>query len=88
MGGEALEAVRIWRGVPAHGAELTEERNPLEAGLVRFVSFNKACYIGQEVVARLNAYDKVQRSLVGLSPGRPKDIQEAPCSRERGQPAS
>ena len=67
VGGEALEAVRIWRGVPAHGAELTEERNPLEAGLVRFVSFNKACYIGQEVVARLNAYDKVQRSLVGLS---------------------
>ena len=67
LGGEALEAVRIWRGVPAHGAELTEERNPLEAGLVRFVSFNKACYIGQEVVARLNTYDKVQRSLVGLS---------------------
>ena len=61
VGGEALEAVRIWQGVPAHGAELTEERNPLEAGLVRFVSFNKACYIGQEVVARLNAYDKVQR---------------------------
>ena len=67
VGGEALEALRIWRGVPAHGAELTEERNPLEAGLVRFVSFNKACYIGQEVVARLNAYDKVQRYLVGLS---------------------
>ena len=67
VGGDALETVRIWRGVPAHGAELTEERNPLEAGLVRFVSFNKACYIGQEVVARLNAYDKVQRQLVGLS---------------------
>ena len=32
-----------------------------------FISFNKGCYIGQEVVARLNTYDKVQKHLVKLS---------------------
>ena len=67
VGTEAMEAVRIRHGVPAYDRELTEERNPLEASLIEFVSFNKDCYIGQEVVARLNTYEKVQRRLVGLS---------------------
>ena len=64
---KALEAVRILHGVPAYDKELTEHRNPLEANLIEFISFNKDCYIGQEVVARLNTYEKVQRRLVGLS---------------------
>ena len=55
---------RIDAGEPAYGSELTEEFNPLEAGLLPYISFNKGCYIGQEVVARLNTYDKVQRKLV------------------------
>ena len=66
-GEEALELLRIEQGVPAQGKELTEDANPLEAGLIDYISFNKGCYIGQEVVARLNTYDKVQRTLVGLS---------------------
>lgn len=67
IGGEALELLRIERGVPVQGKELTADANPLEAGLIDYISFNKGCYIGQEVVARLNTYDKVQRTLVGLS---------------------
>ena len=35
--------------------------------MIDHISFNKGCYIGQEVVARLNTYDKVQRKLVKLS---------------------
>lgn len=70
---EALEAWRILRGLPAAGSELSEERNPLEAGLYSAVSFTKGCYVGQEVVARLNTYDKVSRSLIRLrlTPGDP-----------------
>jgi len=34
------------------------------------VSFNKGCYVGQEVIARLDAYDKVQRQLVLLHVGK------------------
>ena len=63
----ALDLLRIERGIPAHPNELSEDYNPLEAGLWEFISFNKGCYIGQEVVARLNAYDKIQRHLVRLS---------------------
>ena len=63
---EALESWRILRGLPAPGHELTEDHNPLEAGLLEAVSFTKGCYVGQEVVARLNTYGKVSRSLVRL----------------------
>ena len=66
-GPEALEAVRIEYGIPAFASELNEDHNPLEAGLIDSISFNKGCYIGQEVVARLNTYDKVQRRLAVLN---------------------
>ena len=66
VGMEALETVRVERGVPAYGKELSEEVNPLEANLLELISFTKGCYVGQEVVARLNTYKKVQKSLVGL----------------------
>jgi folate-binding protein YgfZ len=63
----AADSWRVLRGLPASGHELTEEHNPLEAGLGdSAVSFDKGCYVGQEVVARLNTYDKVSRRLVGL----------------------
>lgn len=63
---ETLEIWRVLRGLPAPGSELTEDWNPLEAGLRDHVSFTKGCYVGQEVVARLNTYDKVSRRLVRL----------------------
>jgi folate-binding protein YgfZ len=63
---DALEAWRILRGLPASGHELTEEHNPLEAGLRGAISFTKGCYVGQEVIARLNTYGKVSRALVRL----------------------
>jgi folate-binding protein YgfZ len=61
-----LEAWRILRGHPSPGHELTDDFNPLEAGLREAVSFTKGCYVGQEVVARLNTYGKVSRTLVVL----------------------
>jgi folate-binding protein YgfZ len=47
-------------------AELTEDYNPLEAGLWQTVSFNKGCYIGQETIARLNTYNGVKQQLWGI----------------------
>ena len=64
---DAVELARIEQGVPAFGAELNESYNPLEAGLQHLVSYTKGCYIGQEVIARLTTYDKVQKRLVRLS---------------------
>jgi folate-binding Fe-S cluster repair protein YgfZ len=34
------------------------------------ISWNKGCYIGQEVISRLDSYDKVARMLMGVrAPG-------------------
>ncbi|MQG19030.1 MAG: hypothetical protein FI687_04575 [SAR202 cluster bacterium] len=60
---EAINAVRIDQGIPEFGKELTEKYNPLEGNLINSISFNKGCYVGQEVIARLNTYKKVQNSL-------------------------
>jgi folate-binding protein YgfZ len=65
-GTECLEALRIEAGLPAPEHELTEDYNPWEAGLADAVALDKGCYVGQEVIARLNTYRKVSKNLVRL----------------------
>ncbi len=62
-----VEQLRIEQGLPLPRRELTEDDNPLEAGLWSAVSFNKGCYIGQETIARLNTYQGVKKRLWGLA---------------------
>src|SRR4029453_12309538 len=53
---EDYERLRIAKGVPAMGAELTESTIPAESGVVeRSVSFTKGCFTGQELVARIDS---------------------------------
>ncbi len=61
------ESLRIAQGRPAHGSEMSDTYNPLEAGLIGAIDFHKGCYIGQEVIARLDTYHKVQKYLVSLN---------------------
>jgi len=61
-----MDAVRVRYGVAAYGQEMGDAYNPLEAGLIGSIDFGKGCYIGQEVIARLDTYHKVQRHLVML----------------------
>ncbi len=61
VGAEAATLWRIDRLLPSAGHELSLLANPLEAGAAEAVDFEKGCYIGQEVIARLDSYDKVQR---------------------------
>lgn len=60
-GRTALTAWRIATGRVLPGPALATAPNPLEAGHKDLVSFTKGCYVGQEVVARLDTYDKVRR---------------------------
>lgn len=64
----ALEVLRIRAGVPAMGAELDERTIAAEAGIVgRSVSFTKGCYVGQELVARIDSRgNNTPRRLYGL----------------------
>ena len=66
MGDRAWEQLRIEQGRPVPDRELTEDYNPLEAGLWQTISFEKGCYIGQETIARLNTYKGVKQQLWGI----------------------
>jgi folate-binding protein YgfZ len=62
--GDALEGYRISRGIPAWGRELVEGMLPPEACLEESdISYNKGCYIGQEVISRIKSAGKVNKRL-------------------------
>ncbi|MEL6854394.1 MAG: glycine cleavage T C-terminal barrel domain-containing protein [Cyanobacteria bacterium J06607_13] len=65
------EQLRIQQGRPMPAHELTDDENPLEAGLWHSISFEKGCYIGQETIARLNTYQGVKKRLWGLALSAP-----------------
>ena len=75
-GETAWEKLRIHQGRPAPDQELTEDYNPLEAGLWDCISFDKGCYIGQETIARLNTYKGVKQRLFGIQLSAPVEV---PC---------
>lgn len=61
---ENLETVRIECGVPRLGTELDDRVIPQEAFLDRVaVSFDKGCFLGQELVCRINDRGHVNRYL-------------------------
>lgn len=64
---ETFEELRIVNGVPRLGNEMGELSNPLECNLTSYISFTKGCYIGQEVIARLDTYDKVSKHMTGIT---------------------
>jgi folate-binding protein YgfZ len=66
VGEDVYNSYRIEQGIPVAPFEINDEVNPHEANLIYLVSSTKGCYIGQEVIARLETYDKVQKYLVGI----------------------
>jgi len=66
VGEDAWNLYRIEQGIPVAPYEINDKFNPHELNLLDMVSFTKGCYIGQEVIARLRTYDKVQKQLFGV----------------------
>jgi aminomethyltransferase len=65
-GFEALEVLRVEKGLPRFGRDYGPENFPQETGLDEAVSYTKGCYLGQEVVARIHYRGGVQKVLRGL----------------------
>lgn len=64
---EVMEQLRVEQAVPRFGADFGPSTYPQEAGLeTRAVSFDKGCYLGQEVVCMLQLRGHVKRKLVPL----------------------
>jgi folate-binding protein YgfZ len=66
LGWRAQEALRVEAGVPRYGQDMVDTTIPLEANLTNAISYNKGCYIGQEVIARATFRGHMNRKLAGL----------------------
>jgi tRNA-modifying protein YgfZ len=79
LSADAYERARIEAGIPRLGVDLDESTIPQEAWLDRdAVSFTKGCYLGQELVARIDSRGHVNRVLRGIRSADP----EAQLARE------
>ncbi len=64
LDGDGYERARIDAGVPRQGFDTDERTIPQEAGLERVaVSFTKGCFVGQELVCRIDTRGHVNRYL-------------------------
>ncbi len=63
---QAFEILRIEAGSPRFGVELGAGVLPAEVHLEAAIAFDKGCYTGQEIVARVESRGQVRRHLVGL----------------------
>lgn len=63
----AREILRIEAGIPIYGRDMDKKNILPETGLEHTsVSYNKGCYIGQEVIARIKTYGAPNYALMGL----------------------
>jgi folate-binding protein YgfZ len=80
------EALRLERGVPRFGVDFDDKTYPQEASLEKTaVSFDKGCYLGQEVVCMLEMRGHVKRRLVPVVlEGEGPPARGAPVTDEAG----
>ena len=64
--GESAEVLRVEAGRPRFGQDVDASNLADEAGLDAAISTTKGCYVGQEIVARMRTYGRVNRRLVGF----------------------
>jgi folate-binding protein YgfZ len=72
------ETLRIESGIPLYGIDMDETTIVPELGLDGLISYNKGCYIGQEIIARIHFRGHVAKRLTGLVLEGPRTPTSAP----------
>lgn len=60
---QVYNLLRLEKGIPIYGIDMSEKNNPIEAGLRESFSLTKGCFVGQEVVAKATNIGGVARRL-------------------------
>ena len=63
---ELYEVLRVESGFPLYGVDMDETTIVPELGIDGLISYNKGCYIGQEIIARIHFRGHVAKQLTGL----------------------
>jgi len=82
---EAYEIARVEAGIPRWGVDMGVKTMPPELGPAfeaRHVSYNKGCYMGQEVLMRIHSRGHTNRTWMGLVADEPLEP-GAPISHDR-----
>lgn len=66
VGYEVLNTLRIEAGIPIYDIDMDDTNIPIEAGIWNALDFEKGCYVGQEVVARIKWRGHVNWHLMGF----------------------
>jgi len=94
VGWHAYNTARIEAGTPLYYVDFGPTNLPGETGvLADRVSFKKGCYLGQEIVARMNALGSPKQTLVALRVARAPHDPDKPAGSatsidERAQPTT
>ena len=70
---DLFDVLRIEAGTPSYGIDMDETTIVPELGLDGMISYNKGCYIGQEIIARIHFRGHVAKRLTGLMMHEPGD---------------
>jgi len=68
VGERATEQLRLEAGVVRYGKEYTEKIIPIEADLNSTIDYDKGCYLGQEIIHRLDTRGRPAKMLRVLVP--------------------
>lgn len=63
---ELYEVLRVEQGIPLYGVDMDETTIVPELGFDGLISYNKGCYIGQEIIARIHFRGHIAKQLTGL----------------------
>ena len=89
LSGDALTIARVSQRISSFPEELNPELLLSESGRLDLVSFTKGCYVGQEVVAKIDAVGRAPRALVtycsssNAGPAAGQSIEDAALSPGR-----
>jgi folate-binding protein YgfZ len=71
---ELYEVLRVEQGIPLYGVDIDETTIVPEIGLPEVISYNKGCYIGQEIIARIHFRGHIAKQLTGLILSEPEAV--------------
>ncbi len=66
IGEETREVLRVENGIPKYAVDMDETTIVPELGIGGLINYNKGCYIGQEIIARIHFRGHVAKKLTGL----------------------
>jgi len=81
----ARDTLRLEAGFCLHGHDISPARDPLSAGLERFVALGKGDFVGREALARIAAAGPRER-LVGLLPEGRAPVRDGAALTVGGEP--